>query len=114
MMKVAEADFGKKNNKDKFSIDAYADILDRIDTKNHIAFYHLIFADNVRIKNNLDKIPDFSIPGQEFEIIKSIDAIKNGFSLAATFAAGYFIYNMVNPMNFSTENKLYTDIDHVV
>jgi hypothetical protein len=68
----------------------------------------------VRLKNNIAKIPDFSIPDQEFVIIKAIDAIKNGFSLAATFAAGYFIYNMVNPMNFSPENKLYTDIDHVV
>ena len=114
MMKVAEKSFGKNDNPNRFSIDAYADVLDNIDSKNHIAFYHLIFADNVRLKNNISKIPDFSIPDQEFVIIKAIDAIKNGFSLAATFAAGYFIYNMVNPMNFSPENKLYTDIDHVV
>ncbi len=114
MMKVAEKSFGKNGNPLRYSIDAYADVLDNIDTKNHIAFYHLIFADNIRLKEDISKIPNFSIPNQEFIVIKAIDAIKNGFSLAATFAAGYFIYNMVNPMNFSAENKLYTDIDHVV
>ncbi len=116
-MSFAANTFGIKDqgkNDSRYDVQAYCDLLDHISPKEHIAFFHLLFADNVRIKDNESELPDFSVPNLDLVVMTVDQAILSGFSLSATFAAGYFIENMINPDNHDASNKLVTDIDNVI
>ena len=107
-------DFGVKTNPDRYDIQKYFDLLESINPKEHLTFFHVLFADFIRLKNDNAKLIDYSIEDLDFEVIAIDVALQRGSNLTNTFAAGYFILNATNPKNFGIEDKLYVDTDHLI
>ena len=106
--------FGIGKNPNRKNIQAFLDTLDNISDDYHITFFHVLFLDMIRVRGQIDKIPDFSVPDQEFEVVSLDIAISEGFSLTNTFATGAFNSVSTNPNNYSIENKICVDTDNII
>jgi hypothetical protein len=103
-----------KNGADRYNLDKFFDTIEAISTDYHMVFFHVLFLDLIRLKENMDKIIDFSIPNQEFEIVALDAAVINGYNLTGTFACGEFDDVSCNPKNYSIEDKIATDTDNII
>lgn len=106
--------FGTNENPNKRNVNVFLDLLDDIDPKQHIAFFHVLFADMIREKDHVNQLVDYSREDLDLEVVTLDVAIKKGSNLTNTFATGYFKEHLINPDNYSTNNKVVVDTDNVI
>lgn len=99
---------------DMKAINKYLDVLDAINPREHVTFFHVLFADMIRDANNISKILDYSEEGMSLRIVNINAAIRHGHNLTNSFATGHFNSDVTNPNNYSVENKIVADIDNVL
>jgi hypothetical protein len=106
--------FSTKNTEGLAGVNRYLDSLDAINPREHVTFFHVLFADMIRDSSDISKIVDFSQEGLDLRVVNINSALRNGHNLTNTFATGYFDKDITNYNNYSTNNKIVVDTDNVI
>lgn len=106
--------FSTENTGGLTAVNKFLDLLDSINSNEHITFFHVLFADQIREAEAIERIVDYSKEGLNLRIVNINSAIRNGHNLTNTFATGYFDSDITNPNNYNVNNKIVVDTDNII